>query len=311
MSVIQVVERGKYRLKLYSNGTVDGVGDNWNGRLGLGSRAHVSVPEIIPNLSDVISIYSNYGGTLFLLRNGTVKAAGENENHSLSGLSKRYFTTPTLIPDLFDIISISMAPSYSLFLKRDGTVEIIGFNNILHSNKQDPVFRSPTQIEGLSNIIAIASGSSHSLFLRTDGIVIGLGSNSTGQLGYSPDSRGEITIFDRKPISNIPPIVSIYVYEFSSFFLDTNGSVYQSGLEFNNNDNTTISKTPTRLQGVSDIVQVSASNNHILFLKRDGTVISRGKVYIPPGKNKHVLSISSSSASSILLHLDGTLTLLS
>jgi len=170
------------------------------------------------------------------------------------------------------IKQIATGDNHTLFLQHDGSVWGCGENyegelGIGHYENQPTLVRIP--IEQVQRIIA---GGQQSLFIKKDGSVWGCGENYEGQLGLGCRIQTPSTPV-RLPIDQ--------VQDFSaggghSLFLKPDGSVWgcgcngrgQLGIDYMDVD---VQYTLVRLP-IDQVQQISAGDNHTLFLKMDGSV---------------------------------------
>ncbi len=184
--IIQVATGFGFSLALRSDGCVYGFGDNSSGQLGIPMTKcynNVFPPILIPNLTNIVQIATEYRHSLALTIDGKVYAWGDNQ----LGLSDINSTNiPTLIPNIDKIVSVSTRYNYSLLLSERGEVYAFGNNgngqlSMVHRN----IIDAPIIISGLSNIIQISTGTSHYLALDNKGNVYGMGLNNMRQLGLN------------------------------------------------------------------------------------------------------------------------------
>ena len=130
--------------------------------------------------------------------------------------------------------------------------------------------------------IDVAAGYSHTLVLKSDGTVWAAGYNEYGQLGDSSTTNTSEFV----QVTGIPEkVIAITAGGHSSYALTESGKVYGWGYNYEgqlgrgstsqNNPNA----TPQKMQKVSNIIQMSAGDNHIVMLDADGTVWSTGHNY--------------------------------
>ena len=130
--------------------------------------------------------------------------------------------------------------------------------------------------------IDVAAGYNHTLVLKSDGTVWAAGYNEYGQLGDSSTTNTSEFV----QVTGIPEkVIAITAGGHSSYALTESGKVYGWGYNYEgqlgrgstsqNNPNA----TPQKMQKVSNIIQMSAGDNHIVMLDADGTVWSTGHNY--------------------------------
>ena len=140
---------------------------------------------------------------------------------------------------------------------------------------------TPQRIENLNGVVRVKAGGRHSLALKSDGTVWAWGGNGYGQLGNSTkDSANapcQVIIDD---------VMYIDAWDENSVALKGDGTVWVWGLNYfvendvvwswnGDVDNQAILK-PTRLPGLSNIIQIAVGNGCLLALASDRTVWALG-----------------------------------
>ena len=158
---------------------------------------------------------------------------------------------------------------HSLALKSDGTVWAWGYDyygQLGDGNGTDTTRNTPGQVTGLADaggnyfyMTQVAAGQVHSLALRADGTVWAWGNNVYGQLG-----DGTYTTRDTPAqVSGMRNIVQIAVQGYyssgiNSLAVKSDGTVWGWGYNYGS--------VPTRLPGLSNIVQVAGGGRRYLLL---------------------------------------------
>jgi alpha-tubulin suppressor-like RCC1 family protein len=213
-----------------------------------------------------------------------------------------------------NITAISAGKDHSLFLDSNGKVYSCGMNKAgqlgRNTTETTGAFKyddKPIQIT--SNIVAISAGNEHSLFLDSNGKVYSCGQNLYGQLGrittkiISTDPNYLSTLGSNikyddiitQITDNISDIVAISAGGYHSLFLDSNGRVYSCGQNrcgqlgrITSNivilhdgfvvwvQDYQYDDIPVQITNISNIVAISAGNEHSLFLDSNGKVYSCG-----------------------------------
>lgn len=258
--------------------TVKACGNNYYGQLGLGNNINTSIPTQIPSLFNISFIASGSQHALFVNKAGHVFATGKNTNGELGNGTIANTNVPIEIDSLSNIIAADGGYKFSLFLKSDSTVWSCGKNLTGQLGDGTTIDKlTPVQVIGLTNIVAIAAGSFHSLFLKSDGTVWGCGHNNYGQLGDSTMGNDYLIPFQIPGLFNV---VKIAAGEISSFFVLNNGSVLSCG--GNNYGQLGIGTTslyelyPMPVIVPQNIIDVSTSTYHTLFLTADSTIYTCG-----------------------------------
>jgi alpha-tubulin suppressor-like RCC1 family protein len=177
-----------------SDGSVGGMGDNFDGDLGIPTwdESIASQPvEIVPN--DVTAVAMGYGHSLFLKSDGSLWAMGLNDAGQLgdgTSAPAPQFPNGDNPPEEIvtnGVIAIAGGGYHSLFLKSDGSLWAMGYNYYGQlgdgtggpqnpANQFSEFTNQPEEIVA-SNVTAIAAGEYHSLFLKSDGSLWAMGYN--------------------------------------------------------------------------------------------------------------------------------------
>jgi alpha-tubulin suppressor-like RCC1 family protein len=163
----------------------------------------------------------------------------------------------------------------SLKINRDGTVAAWGDNSYGQLGDGTTTARLlPVQVLGLNNIIAVHASSRHSLAVRSDGTVWAWGSNQNLQLGTTGISRSLVPL----QVQGLQNVVAVASTQWHGFALRSDGSVWSWGVLVDFVQPTpaqaTAYATPTRVNGLSDILSLSAYRSVLLAVRKDGKVIS-------------------------------------
>ena len=191
--------------------------------------------------TDIVAVSaSGASHTVGLKRDGTVVAVGDNEYGQCN------------VSEWTDIIAISAGGWHTMGLKRDGTVVAVGDNEYSQCN-----------VSNWTDIIAISAGGKHTVGLRKDGTVIVIdffeaGSNNEGRV-ITDDSNNIIT-----------DIVAISTGHGYTLLLREDGTVGMFGIVYSNSDNS------IDVSFFTDIASVHAGADHIIGIKKDGTVVATG-----------------------------------
>ena len=127
--------------------------------------------------------------------------------------------------------------------------------------------------------IDVACGANHTLVLKSDGTVWATGYNGYGQLGDGTTvSHSEFV-----QVQGIPDkVIAISANNHMSYALTENGDVYGWGYNYygqlgtNRSSGYNANVRPTKMQKITDIIQISAGENYVTMLRADGTVWSVG-----------------------------------
>ncbi len=325
-----------HSLALTTDGNLLSWGDNDFGQLGdAGLSPFREIPEIIPNVSNIVAIATGSGHSLALKSDGTLLSWGDDSNGQLGDddiLANK--SSPVPVDGALNIIAIAAGSDYSLALESDGTLLSWGQNSrgelgdgtTINGSGTTTNFRAkPVSVLNASDIIAIAAGSNHSLALKADGKLLSWGFNKAGQLGNGSSSA---SIFGTVPnFVLINNIVAIAAGGSHSLALKSDGTLLSWGrdeLGQLGDDSALADKTtPVAVGLASNIVAIAAGRNSSMALDSKGTLLSWGQnsggllgidkvsAFEPlPIKSIFVtnaVAISAVGSSAIALKFDGTM----
>ena len=316
-SNIVAISSGEFHsLFLDNDGNVYSCGDNDKDQLGRVINNDNNIPIIIDTYSNLdslidkpnivaISSYDKY--SLALDENGYVYSWGEGyygvlglgdiSNHNrptrIDTFNDADDTPLDTIPTIVAISAGAHNARQSLFLDNLGSVYSCGkYNDGQLGHGDTESYYYPTRIDNFKDldgspiatpvIVAISAGAKHSLFLDENGYVYSCGYGNSGRLGHGD------TVHKYFPtrINTLSNIVAISAGSQHSLFLDNNRNVYSCGyvglygiLGRTVNNNNTIPIEITNTIGDLNIVAISASAEHSLFLDENGYIYACGKNY--------------------------------
>jgi len=181
------------------------------------------------------------------------------------------------------------------------------------------------QVQGLNNVVAIAAGRSHTAALRGDGTVWAWGSNTRGQLGDGTTTTRSTPV-QVQGLSNVVAITAGFsILSSHTVALRSDGTVWAWGPNGAGElgvGSTTDHWRPVQVQGLSNVVEISAGNSHTVALRSDGTVWTWGRNWngglgdgtttdrhtpVPvQGGLSNVVAISAGNGNTVALRSDGT-----
>lgn len=203
-----------------------------------------------------------------------------------------------------NLVAVSAGPFHSLARRLDGTV--VAWGNSAYNKTNVPV--------GLNNVVQVAAGLSSSIALKRDGTVTGW-----GYIGAAP--------------TNLSNVVAVSIQGDSGVALLTNGTVKSwwngsyrtvpvsltnivaiAGMLALHADGTVVSWTSgttnlTPINGLSNIVALSAGDTFSLALRSEGTVAAwgSGSGTNVPANLSNVVAIAAGGSFAMALHSDGNL----
>ena len=254
---------------LLDNGTVRTWGSNRQGQLGnssvgTGSPAELKdskIPVKVIGLENVTDISAGSLYNLALTQDGLVYGWGNNGDGEIRKPqeSVEHIQTPVKLNDLAGVAKIATGGSATFVTLEDGQVLARGFN------KLTPDWRNFFPIKALDSAHEIDGGVGSFVVLLNDGTV---------RIWGRVDGKIEVI----KGLSNV---VSVSAGgEFFLALLD-DATVWACGKsnvgQFGNGSKSdTFSYKPVQVQGLRDVVEISAGNEHALALLKDGTVRAWG-----------------------------------
>jgi trimeric autotransporter adhesin len=244
-----------HSLALRTDRTVCGWGANFFGEA-IGSKTdypYRTNGQVVANgamLSDVVAIAAGCGFSLAVKNNGTVVAWGQGSEKERSHI---------LVPGgLSNVVAIAAGCNYSLALKKDGT--LVGWGV-----RQVPA--------GLSNIVAIAAGLDYhasSLALTRDGIVFEWRS---GGLQNANIAATNVVAIAAGASHNLALRADGTVFGWGR-----NGQGEATGVPTSTGNYASSGLVTIAGQNLTNIVAIAAGNGFSLGLKKDGTVVSWGRM---------------------------------
>ncbi|WP_303968692.1 Ig-like domain-containing protein [Sporosarcina ureae] len=285
-----VVDAGKEHLIVLRNdGSVWSWGENTFGQLGGNSAPPTRsvAPKAIQlengnRLLNIKAIAAGGYHSVALDSKGNVWTWGSNTFKQLGHSPKNAINeNPEMISGLSNIVAIAAGDYHSLAVDDNGHVWSWGRNKYGQVGmKPDKMGETivPERIASLNGIIAVSAGSEHSVALQDNGNVWTWGSNEYGQLG-----NGETTNinFEPKLVPGLTSIMEISAgnnhtvalkQDRTSMFAWGSNSYGQLG-----DGGREMKLLPVLLEGIQDIKNIAAGDNHTSVIKEDGSVWAWGR----------------------------------
>jgi len=171
-----------------------------------------------------------------------------------------------------NIKELTRGSNHILKLTNDNKVYASGNLHVSEDNPPKVHFKNNILLK--DNIVQISSGNNFCLFLDKNGEVYGLGSDNVGQLGRG----GAGDLYNVEKLDTPKDIIKIFSYNNISVILDKKLNAYITGSFATNEhdrDFDTINEF-TKINEISDIIDVSIGENLIMFLTKQGKVMGIG-----------------------------------
>jgi len=301
------ISAGGDSFALKSDGTVWAWGYGEDGRLGYGGVESQSMPVQVKNLTDVIVIAAGVENCFALKSDGTVWAWGDNRGGEVgdgttngdgtTGVSQHFRFTPMQIKGLTNIKTLSDGGGYAI--NNEDIIYAWGHETTVYSNGTI-IYRAvgglpgsdlrltPSLLQKVDNIAQITNGGDYTLYVKSDGTVWGWGDTYYGELGDGTISSGNSLVFMtpsvQAKITGVKKLSSINGHIIAS---TNDGTVWVwgkyidvKGTRDNSGQSPPINKggpTPTLINGLDHVVDVSAGFDFNIALKDDGSVWGWGR----------------------------------
>ncbi|WP_025680177.1 OmpL47-type beta-barrel domain-containing protein [Paenibacillus massiliensis] len=250
-SVIKAGESHTVNIK--GDGSVWTWGSNSSGQLGIGSITNQSVASQVTGISGAVDASVGKATTLVLKSDGSVWGFGDSSFGQLGVISSRKIKPEKVIDGAVDI-AMSTDGRISYIVKQDGKLLRLG------NGDAKPIQMS---IDGLAEV---STGGNEIYAVKSDGSVwrLGVGTNN-----------------NFVEVTGIEDVKSVSVGNGYAIFLKKDGTVWGWGNNSYNqltDENTTFySYThPIQLKELEGITEISSGAAHIIALRMDGTVWTRG-----------------------------------
>ena len=283
-SNVDEISAGYQHLMILSKGTIQAVGHNLYGELGVGSSflKTTTFNDINYLGPQIVKISAGSYFSMLLTSNGEVHTFGKNDVGQLGDGTNVNRYSPVMIQyngtvngtmNGTLITQISCGNSHSLILSADGRAFSFGLNNygqlgignLNNKNLPNLIFNSTKEI-----FIQISAGGFHSLMLSKLGVVFSVGRNHKGQLGIGNTISISIPTIIRNDTFN-ETISKISAGDSHSLILDKSSDVYAFGQNSNGQlgIGNKIDQTIARIIQFpkNRIIDISAGFDHSLILE--------------------------------------------
>jgi alpha-tubulin suppressor-like RCC1 family protein len=127
---------------------------------------------------------------------------------------------------------------------------------------------------GLTDVSSVAAGNSSSYALKADGSVWAWGNGTVGQLGNGSVANSSSPVAVAFPQGVV--ITAIGESKNQGFAIDSGGEPWTWGQGTADCMPGRMSSRPVRIPNLTQVVEVQGGQNHVLWRKRDGTVLGCG-----------------------------------
>jgi RHS repeat-associated protein len=267
-----------YALK--SDGTIWSWGYNGHGELGTGSAdENDRAPAQLPGLAHIIAISGGGSHGLGVRTDGTVWSWGGNADGELGNGTTTGARTPVQVSGITDAVAVSAQNTASHAVRADGT--LLGWGTgpqIGNGTSTDQL--NPVAVPDAGSGITLGQGGTayHVVVTSNTGVVSSWGDNTAGQLG------DDTTEAELAPVRVLSVPVKLAVGVGFSVIIKPDGTVAATGANDSGqlgNNSTTESDSYVTPSGIAagSVMSVAAGWDHVLALKRDGTVLAWGANY--------------------------------
>lgn len=268
-----------HTLALKNDGTLYSFGDNKFGQLGDGTKASRIAPGQIKNITNVVDFDTSNSHSIAVTSDGSVWTWGLNDFGQLGIGNRTDALVPTKVEGLSSIVKVRAGNRINAALDKYGQVWTWGYNSKgLDDDIINPTSLQPGIVKELSKekIIDIAVGDFHFLALNDKGKVYSWGINDFGQLG-------DETLYNKYTpavIEDLEKVKFISADGNTSSCVTEDGRAYYWGEIIYNEDGTigvsTAVSIPELIDGVSEAQSIEVNNNHIIYIKKNGSIYSKG-----------------------------------
>ena len=285
-----------------ANGTVENLTDPWcisNVKIeinpdvinykNVGENSHTIVPTIgmTFNLLKDNLVNQNFE---FQSMDSNIATVSANGQVTATGIGTTYIRVHNVQNDRYSKVKVNVngavgqtqpkivgGLNHFVALKSDGTVWVWGGNEKGELGLGDHNYRTePTKVN-VKNIVDIAAGNEYTLLLKKDGTVWASGYNGNYELGDG--TKVESQTFHKVRANDIgdylEDVIAITACQNSCFALKSDGSVWAWGYNYYGQlgqKHTSTLVYPTRMQKVSNIVQIIGGDQNVIMLDADGSV---------------------------------------
>ncbi len=257
-------------------------GGDYTGQVGDGSLLIDQInPVHIGTQTDWKKVAAGYEFSLGIRSDGTLWAWGNDFSGQLGdGGSNVDQAEPVQVGTYNDWVTVEGGSNHALGIRADGSLWAWGYDSEgqLGDGGSNTSQNVPTKIGIHTDWVAVAGGIEHSLGIRADGTLWAWGSDGSGQLG-----NGAVNTSQNSPIQvgSASNWVSITAGSRHSLGIQADGTLWAWGTNtfgmLGIGSNVVSQNTPIQVGTANNWAFVTASNEHTLAIKTDGTLWAWGR----------------------------------
>jgi len=276
-AVTAVAAGSGHSLFIRSDGSLWGMGANFDGELGLGSNVITTNQPTLIVSNGVGGVAAGLAHTLF--RMGTsLWVMGGNDDGQLGDGSTTYHYVPEKIftgsgGTSISLIGTGSGAVHSLFATSGligGSTALRGMGNNPNGELGDGTYTNHLMPETIQTggMLSAAMGQEHSLFVKSDGSLWAMGDDEEDQLGvffgFQQNTNRPVEVVS----NNVTTVAAGY---FHSLFIKSDGSLWAAGLNDSGQlgDNST-GEAPFPVEIVTNgVTTIAAGAEHSVFIRSD------------------------------------------
>jgi alpha-tubulin suppressor-like RCC1 family protein len=268
--VVAVSAGANHTLALRRDGTLRAWGANFTGELGDGNSGTLSAdPVAVTALTEVTAIAAGAGHSVALRQDGTIWTWGANFMGQLGDGSTINRPVPGRVPELPGSVAIAAGDIHTAAVDDQRTVWTWGGNFVGQIGDGSNMQRlSPYRVPSLEAIKSVAAGPNQTLALSQDGAV------------WQWGQRGNTQYAMPTPVPDLTHVRQIAAGDNHAAALRDDGLVWTWGSNYAGqlgvDKSNAVRNDPAPVEGLTDVIQVTAGNGYTAALRSDGTVWTWG-----------------------------------
>ncbi|MFC4809411.1 RCC1 domain-containing protein [Paenibacillus sp. GCM10023250] len=234
-----------------------------------------------PGAAKTASLAGGCLHSLALRSDGTIWSWGDNYWGELGDGTTISRAEAVPVKSLKGVSGIAARNCNSMALLSDGTVWTWGVTIPSASDAYPYPGPAPVQVKGnfgqaFDGVIAISAGMEYYLALKSDGTVWAWGRNASGQLGDGTVSDYYDYHYSPSQVTGLDSVIAIAAGGSFGLALKSDGTVWEWGGSFDDEDNPAPRPTPFQVKGLDGVTALTAGLQHGLALRSDGSVWAWG-----------------------------------